>query len=169
MANGRLKNRRPWLPRIIGQATSAAENPGGRCCTKRADPASLLAALHGEPVTLCESAEAPEAQPVTAAAPIETTTAPPPVVSTVETTPPPAPENPVMPELNPSTDPVVVTPARRGQYPAGWLGCAFDADWETPMAPHFGMECETRFTDWRVWFADGKHHHGHRTRTENRF
>lgn len=143
---------------LVAQDYRAGHQRGGKprraLLYETADPASLLAALHGEPVTLCESAEAPEAQPVTAAAPIETTTAPPPVVSTVETTPPPAPENPVMPELNPSTDPVVVTPPGVGNI-RWWLGCAFDADWETPMAPHFGMECETRFTDWRVWFADG--------------
>ena len=82
-----------------------------------------------------------EAQPATApAAPIETAAAPPV-------------ENPAMP-VNPSTDTVVPTPPGVGNI-RWWLGSPFDPDWETPMAPHFGMECETRFTDWRVWFADG--------------
>ena len=56
--------------------------------------------------------------------------------------------------VNPSTDPVIAIPTNVGNL-RYLLGCAFDADWETPMPPHFGMECETRFTDWRVWFADG--------------
>ena len=119
--------------------------------------AAAISALAGAPVRSIRwtDTEAPEAQPVTAAAPIETAAAPP-SVSTVETTPPPAPifETAVMPELNPSTDPVIAIPPGVGNI-RWWLGCAFDADWETPMAPHFGMECETRFTDWRVWFADG--------------
>ena len=120
--------------------------------------AAAISALAGAPVRSIRwtDTEAPEAQPVTAAAPIETTTAPPPVVSTVETTPPPAPifETAVMPELNPSTDPVIAIPPGVGNV-LWMIGSPFFADWETPMAPHFGMECETRFTDWRVWFADG--------------
>jgi hypothetical protein len=59
-----------------------------------------------------------------------------------------------MPEQNPSHDPVIAIPANVGNL-RYLLGCAFDPDWETPMAPHFGMECETPFADWRVWFADG--------------
>ena len=102
-----------------------------------AEPASLLAALHGEAVTLCESAAAPEAQPVTAAAPIETTTAP----------PPPAPENPAMPELNPSTDPVVATRAGIGNI-LWMIGSPFFADWDRTE--------EVRSVVWTVTMIDGK-------------
>lgn len=126
--------------------------------------AAAISALAGAPVRSIRwtKEEAQEAQPEAAAAPGESVilceAVPVEVTAPVETTaaPPPAPifETAVMPELNPSTDPVVVTPPGVGNI-RWWLGCAFDADWETPMAPHFGMECETRFTDWRVWFADG--------------
>lgn len=126
---------------LVAQDYRAGHQRGGKprraLLYETADPASLLAALHGEPVTLCESAEAPEAQPVTAAAPIETTTAP----------PPPAPENPAMPELNPSTDPVVATRAGIGNI-LWMIGSPFFADWDRTE--------EVRSVVWTVTMIDGK-------------
>lgn len=117
--------------------------------------AAAISALAGAPVRSIRwtDTEAPEAQPATAAAPIETTTAPPPVVSTVETTqPPPAPtpifETAAMPaQQNPSTDPVIAIPPGIGNV-LWMIGSPFFADWDRTE--------EVRSVVWTVTMIDGK-------------
>jgi hypothetical protein len=98
---------------------------------------------------ICWSTSAQEE--VAAGASVEVAAAP---VAEPAGAPNPFTEEPVMTSLRPSDDPP--TPIPPGVGNIRWLlGCAFDADWETPLAPHSGMECETRWSDWRVKTADG--------------
>ena len=107
-----------------------------------ADPAAILSAIHGEPISLIEQAEAPQAE-----APQAEAEAP---QAAKDADPPPIPDPisiaPTAPAVAATTPIGEVTMKKIGNIEY-WLGSPFDPDWETAEP--------TRSVVWHVTLLDG--------------
>ena len=107
-----------------------------------ADPAAILSAIHGEPISLIEQAEAPQAE-----APQAEAEAP---QAAKDADPPPIPDpDPIAPTA-PAVAPIAPHMENAMKKPGNIefvLGCPFDPDWETAEP--------TRSVVWRVTLMDG--------------
>ena len=112
-----------------------------------ADPAAILSAIHGEPISLMDHAEAPQ----------QTEAAPPPQAeaeasqAAKDADPPPIPDpDPIAPEtpaIAPTTPTGEVTMTKKIGNIEYWLGSPFDPDWERTEP--------TRSVVWHVTLLDG--------------